>query len=145
MNYIEWKIMKVCREEDQFTIEQKTSQARWVVTLSDEGIVIQDDNRPETPEPAWLRLQDFCKENDLYITGMYLQFRSHIEYMPQNADGYYFMRGFTGSSGGMQQNTYNVGIRHGDSVHVTYWRVPELLHLFESTVRTVEMCEEYLI
>ena len=111
---------------------------RWIVTLDDDTIVYQDDAgegelRPGSDLSAWERLQNYCSKNNNYVVSMKLQFRSHIEYMPSNAEGYFFRRSILGGLGKPNSDRppdvffYLVGILKDGMVNIQKWRVPELL------------------
>ena len=69
----------VCKEYDKYLTEFSEKNAIWFVTLSNGETVYQDDDRPNIePSSAWLRLKTYCKENDVYITEMFLKYRSNI-------------------------------------------------------------------
>lgn len=142
MDYLDHLVSK---EEDSWLRDRFENETRWIVKLSNGESVIQDDYRPNVkPESAWLRLIKYCELQQIYIVGMYLQFRSHIENMPSNQNGYYFCRSILGSPFDKNIHMYNVGVVNSDSVHVTKWRVPELIP-FGDEIRTIEECKEFII
>lgn len=112
---------------------------RWIVTLDNGVIVYQDDVgqgnlRPGTHLTSWERLQNYCGNNKNYIVDMKLQFRSHIENMPANVEGYFFRRSILGGIGIMRTSRiipdtffYLVGILKDGKVTIQKWRVPELI------------------
>lgn len=130
--------------EDDFLVERWENYTRWVVKLSNKQCVFQDDGRPGVyPESAWLRLKDYCSENDLWIVSMFLQFRSHVEHLPNNAAGYFFKKGVRG--GGFDtKELFLTGIQYGSEVEITKWYVPELL-VSSKEIRLAHECEKYLI
>jgi hypothetical protein len=115
----------VTTQEDDFTFEK----ARWLAHLSNGEIVIQDDGRPNVDPPqAWLRLSDYCRQNNLNIVKLTLQFRSHIEDpLPENAEGYFFVNKIATVQGGPQINFFMVGHLEGEQVHIQQWKLPELI------------------
>jgi hypothetical protein len=59
---------------------------------------------------------------------MYLQFRSHIEHVPPNRDGYFFARGIRGYYSGENLHFFLSGYVEDGILYVTKWQAPELLH-----------------
>jgi hypothetical protein len=114
---------------------------RWVVRLNNDEIVYEDDGRAgEDPPSAWLRLGDYCRENKLHITQMWLQFRSaRIEVQPANAKGYFFAKCVFAVWGDDQSyQAYVAGTLEEDGkIHTTRWRVPELLEM-DRQIRDVD-------
>jgi len=118
---------------------KKQDLTRWIVVLDDGTVVYQDDAgqgelRVGTNLSAWERLQNYCKNNNNYIVSMQLKFRSHIENMPSNAEGYFFRRSLLSGMGVMRtfrvipdKHHYLVGILKDGKVNVQKWVTPELL------------------
>lgn len=135
--------------------------ARWIVTLNDGTKAYQDDAgqgelRQGTNLSSWERLQNYCKKNSNYIVAMQLQFRSHIENIPSNAEGYFFRRSILGGIGGEKTKKrspdvffYLAGVLKDGKVYVQKWRIPELI--LNTEVEDVrdpndyEMCGKSLI
>jgi hypothetical protein len=136
----------VSKEEDEWLRDRYEDSSRWIVHLSNGERVIQDDGRPGvTPESAWLRLQKYCEINKVHIKSMYVQFRSHIEHMPNDRDGYYFCKAILGEWGATRAvQMYNIGSVCNNQVEVIKWRIPELIP-FGDEVRTIEECEKFII
>ena len=74
---------------------------------------------------------------------MHFQFRSHREHLPSNADGYFFCKSAIGSWN-MTWEYFLGGVVQNDIVHVTRWKVPELVVEAEEE-RDREKCLECLI
>lgn len=125
------KIDWICTEIDDFI--RDTDTTRWIVQLCNGDTVYQDDERPGFDLTAWERLVNHCKHSGLYIVGMKLQFRSHIEVIEPNADGYFFRKSILGSLGKPGDKRppdvhyYLVGVLKDDILTVSKWRVPELI------------------
>lgn len=127
-----------------------TPDLHWWTQLSN-GEKVFYDHRDDC-EPAWLRLKKYVELNKLNIEKIVLQFRSHIEELPANADGYFHVMGIganlaldeQGSWGGACEELWKFGILNGDNVHIKWWRVPELLVINE-VVKNVSDCESHLI
>lgn len=127
--------VSTCIDEEM----QKQDLTRWIVTLDDSTVVYQDDVgqgdlRPGTDLTSWERLINYCKNNNNYIVGMQLKFRSHMENMPSNAEGYFFRRTILGGIGVMRTFRvipdtffYLVGTLKDGQVTIQKWRVPELV------------------
>ncbi len=121
---------KICTIEDEYIKNRLEGAARWVCTLSDGTVVYEDDNRPDVePWNSWARLRAHCLANQLHITDMYLQFRSHTERLPNNADGYYFVRSALGqfASNAPTQHFMVVGTIKGNKIFVEKYKIPELI------------------
>ena len=113
----------------------------WIATLSDGRVVYEDEYRPEyTEHRAWIRLGQFCQENNLYVKKMAIKFRSHIEELEESSEGYFFRRGALGSHGASKKTTrhfYLSGPIIDGIICVSKWLVPELI-LEESENREIE-------
>jgi hypothetical protein len=136
--------MTVCKVDDEFVRDNM----RWVVRLNNNEVVYEDDGRPgEDPPSAWLRLGQYCRDNNLYITQMWLQFRSsRLEVKPANALGYFFAKSVFAVWGEDQSyEAYVAGTLGADGkVHTTRWRVPELIQMEQGT-RDFEPDSPFLI
>lgn len=135
--------MDICTVDDEYVRDI----IRWVVVLSDGRTVYQDDDRPGIEEPsAWRRLKAYCKDQDVYIVEMWLQFRSHrILVEPKNAQGYFFIKAAFGVWG--STNTYHAyiaGTMENGQINASKWTVPELVFL-ENQTRDVDLESPSLI
>lgn len=122
---------ELCTVEDEFIFEK----LRWVVSLSNDTVVYQDDGRPGcNPSSAWLRLKRWIESHDLDIVRMKFQFRSHIVSLPSPADGYYFSKGvYVTNVTGLSRGFYVGGVLVNDCINVQLWSVPELEILSQET------------
>ena len=130
----------ICTAPDLYTAQVFEKQSVWVATLSTGEEVIQDDDREGMdPASAWLRLGTYCKENDCYITEMYIQNGTNKIEMEKGADGYYFCKSAGGymHGGGETFHSYVVGILNKGILRVTSWGVPQLSSEYVET-RDVE-------
>lgn len=116
--------------EDDREVDFREGNARWVVTLSN-GQKVYDNNRENVS--TWVELHDYCYTNGLYITDMYVHFRSNHYHLPSNKDGYFFSKLVLG---GLleESNSYSflLGYEENDSIIVHKIRVPDL------TLQTIE-------
>tara|TARA_R110002110_G_scaffold364406_1_gene574226 strand:+ start:1035 stop:1517 length:483 start_codon:yes stop_codon:yes gene_type:complete len=101
----------------------------WIVTLSNDETIYQDDGRPNIkPASAWVRLKKYCEINDLHITNMKLRNRSNIEDVGSDCDGYFFCKGAGALMfGDLTLHTFIVGTLTGEKLSVKRWRLPELI------------------
>lgn len=66
--------------------DEHVPKNRWIASLSN-GETIFEDNRKDVP-PAWQRLGDYCRENELAITKLRVQLGPLEVEMPANARAY---------------------------------------------------------
>jgi len=116
-------------EVDDFIRDK--DQTYWSALLSDGRWVYQDDDRPgEVEKRAWVRLKQFCEENNLYVTKMRIRFRSHEESMPDGTDGYFCMNRVLSAYGDPTKKTqggYALGPIIDGKIHAQIWNVPEII------------------
>ena len=63
--------MTVSKKIDPYISAYADSNPIWIVKLSNGETVYQDDGRPDVePESAWLRLKQYCEDNNLHKTNM---------------------------------------------------------------------------
>ena len=116
----------VCTSYDDFL--QDKDQAVWYVTLSDGSSVFQDDDRPGFEPIAWLRLKNHCEINKLNITGIFVKFRSHVEFSGSSDEGYFFRRKALGGWGMEKTDQYYViGTIKDGVIHCKHWKIPEVI------------------
>lgn len=140
----------ICTKIDGWLEDVYLSKARWEVVLSNGLTVYQDDDRPGLkPASAWERLYDYCRENDVYVQSMIIRFRSHVEPIGSNADGFFFSKcvtaGFSSSMDSFLTGTLVNGI-----LTVSKWSIPALTKsLFiddsKEQVRNPDECGIHLI
>ena len=131
----------ICTVCDDFVPE-----LRWIVELSNGLTVYQDDGRPGLePASAWIRLKSYLQEYSLVkIEKFRIEFRSHIEYLPDRQEGYYFSLGVGATWGGSTDRHFNTGILVGDEIRIITWKVPELI-VFSTETRKKEQGGQCLI
>jgi len=124
----------ICTNIDNWLRNYMEQTVIWIVQLDDGTTVYQDDDRPgmEDEPPAWLRLKEHVKENDLKIIALKLRFRDNVKHVENNADGYYFARGVRGNAGGYNKYFYSIGVAKKNNVgeyklFVDKWMTPELI------------------
>lgn len=135
----------ICKGPDEFLDPEQA--VVWIATVTD-GIdtseVWQDDGRPGLERSAWIRLQQYVKEHNLRVIGLRLQFRSHVEPLPSNADGYYFSNIFVGGMGGSMEG-YRVGYLHNNKWHLLTFQKPELVQKEYDVVDKNDVKLEFVI
>lgn len=139
----------ICTIPDEYVNNRSLWETHWHVTLNDGTEVWDDDYRPEYTingmrDPSWSRLKRYCDENKLWVTNMYLRFRSHYEHLEPNQDGYFFIRKMLAQMGGYSSQFFITGVLKGGELHSTEWRVPELIPV-EHKIRNFEKDEQFLI
>ena len=135
--------MSICTEYDGYNGDNTF----WVARLDDGREVYQDDHRPGCTETsAWLRLVAYCNQTGHYVTGLRVQFRDHVETLPDNAEGYFFSLGAVGilASNLVNIAMYLTGYKDGDVVRITKWKVPEIIP-FVYEARPYEKCANLTI
>lgn len=129
----------LCIVEDEYTQNRYEGHSRWIVTLNSGLTVYQDDDRPGiSPRSAWERLGNYCNKSGDFPIGMRIQFRSHVEHLPANADGYFFVNSVLGSL--HNPDTFHffvvgtlVGTREDGIITVREYKVPELVDISTET------------
>lgn len=127
---------------------------RWVVILSDDSCVWQDDNNPEYEEPSsWLRLRHFLKDKpELFVKRVLLEFWGHMEIIEieDNVKGVFFRKAIGGDvMSASTQDFYIFGklIENNniEELSVDWWMTPELiLHRTEKRLNIADH-EDHLI
>lgn len=112
----------------QFTESQLEQHSFWVLSLSDDTMVIQDDIL--TNENGYFEVRDYCHKNGLFVKEAILRFRSHFElaWSSSDEDGFYFskaLRHFIVQE--KDCHMYNVGSVCGNKITRKKWWVPELI------------------
>jgi hypothetical protein len=98
----------------------------WIATLESGEEVWQRIDLEQDTEgySSWLEL----RQTKLKIIGLKIKFRSHIEELPSNAQGYYFRRGIIATMpGGDEANCYVTGYIENGILHKIWWRIPEII------------------
>ena len=118
----------VAKSIDGYVNVYADSNPIWIVTLSNNETIYQDDGRPGvTPQSAWERLGIYCEEEGVYITSMSIKNRSHVEVVGTGGDGYYFCKGAGKFLFGDKTNhSFVVGVLENDSLRVRRWNLPEV-------------------
>lgn len=95
----------------------------WGVQLSDDRLIYQN---PEEEFPTWLLLKDFLEETPLDIVRMWVQFREHIQELPQNREGYYYCKGAIAAPANPTFPHYVMGYLGGDTIYKSWYSTPAL-------------------
>ena len=63
----------------------------WIAELSNGEMIYQDDGKPDCyPESAWLRLKEYCEQNNLSIKSISVKNRSIQKQIVSDADSFTF-------------------------------------------------------
>jgi hypothetical protein len=137
----------VCFELDNFIRDK--DKTYWTALLSDGRWIYQDDDRPGEDEPrAWVRLQQFCNDNDLYVKQMRITFRTHTETMPESEEGYFCRNRVLGSLADGVSKTYyfySLGPIKDSKIYVDVWMIPEVIKEGTTDIRDIEGNEDSII
>lgn len=97
----------------------------WIVELSNGQRFVQYD----VEERSWDTLRDYCYNNNVYITDMWVRFRSHWEYVGngRECDGFFFVNGIQQYIGMPPSNYLVVGYVKNNKVYSVRYKVPELI------------------
>ena len=117
------------KEYDSYINVYADNNPIWIVTLSNDETIYQDDGRAGVqPQSAWSRLKIYCEKNDLYIKNLKVKNRSHLEDVGSDYDGYFFCKGAGGFLfDGHTLHTFVIGILEGEKLRTKTWRLPELI------------------
>lgn len=119
----------ICTEIDDWLEDILLHNACWIVELSNGLTVIQDDGRPgQKIRSAWERLGIYCRANCVDILNMRLKFRSHVEHIGDNAQGFFFCYSVYGGFS-KSYNAYLTGTLNEGILRVSKWQVPELVRV----------------
>jgi len=94
----------------------------------------------------WTELKTKCESENLYISELYLQYKSHQEAIDiSNSDGIYIIRSVMGQMGGETKQYYTTGIIRNNKVEKKMWLTPELILQKEYEDEIEECFEEAII
>ena len=132
--------MSVCTEWDTYINDFRLTNTMWFAELSNGEKVLQDDGRPGVkPSSAWIRLVDYCNENDLYVTKLYFSNGDGLTYPFDDEDGLegaYFMKGASGDLFTSDTTyTYVFGNVDGNEIRIKKYSVPDCQFITDSEVR----------
>ena len=121
--------VRLSKEYDSYINVYADNNPIWIVTLSNDETIYQDDGRAGVqPQSAWSRLKIYCEKNDLYIQNLKVKNRSHLEDVGSNHDGYFFCKGAGGFLfDGHTLHTFVIGVLEGEKLRTKTWRLPELI------------------
>lgn len=95
---------------------------------------------------GWRAIKDKCDKENLFLSELYLQYRSHKATIDisQDVDGVYLIRSLLGAIGSDSKEYYTVGLVKGDNVSKKMWITPELV-LDKEYEDEIENCFEEAI
>lgn len=132
---------------DEWVQERLESHTFWIAILSNGEQVYQDDERYD--EPAWVRLKQYCEENNTHIQKLLIKFRSHTElvYTDEDNEGIFLRRSVLGSLFSTRNSHFFIiGKVRGDKIYTDKWLVPEIIKdEHESGIREVSENKESII
>lgn len=120
----------------------------WKVILNNSEVFISDNQYIDS-KSDWIRLKEYCRDNNLKIREMFISFRDNCVKVPE-AKYYYFRRMSLSRFGKVDrpEGTYQYFIvgstNDPTNVLVRKYLVPEL-SVWEEEERTLETTEESLI
>lgn len=146
------KHKQICIEYDKWMEDVWVHSTRWIALLSNSKTVWQDDGRPGVEDlPAWVRLKNYCEEENEYIKELQLQFRSNNSgKIYSDADGFFFSKLLKASFKSARKmkvfnsDYYLIGRVLGDEVHIDKWNIPALV-LEEQFIRKTDDCLDNII
>ena len=118
---------------DDFLLEEYDAKPCFEVDLSDGTTIYSDDCRPGLEESStWLRLRKYIKETNLDIVGYRIRFRSNVQHIAYNADGYFFSYAALFSFGSESAVNYYCGgyLKDGRLI-VKRFQLPDLSKVLE--------------
>jgi hypothetical protein len=126
----------LCTNKDDSFIEDKSV---WVAVLNDGTTIYADDNRLNlTPSSAWLRLKLYLNKHKLSIIKLGIRFRSHYEWLPENADGYYFANGISASLFSGKNIYYQIlGYIEDEKIICRHYLTPSLI-VNRTTIKDID-------
>lgn len=135
----------ICKSIDEYLLDKDS--AIYIVELSNNEVVYEDENRYGPDDKAWLRLQKYCTENKLSVNKVWIKFRSHKELVfENNSDGVFFRRKILGNPLDNNRHYYVFGLVNSSkaTIHTWHWKVPEVI-MEEEDDRDIKGCEEQII
>jgi hypothetical protein len=94
----------------------------------------------------WVALQSVCKDQQLNVLKLGLQYRSHfVEVDTSDCDGVYLIRSLIGVMGENSKQSITIGKVYGDTVKKTMWVTPELIAELTSEDKIEDCFKEALI
>lgn len=92
---------------DDYLLDEYDRKPCFEVDLSNGVTIYSDDSRPGLEEPStWIRLSNYIRESGVDIVGYRVRFRSNVQHIAYNADGYYFAHAVLGSFGSSETVEY---------------------------------------
>jgi len=130
----------ITTHEEWYEEYQKDRGKVWIITeLSDDGKIYFSEYK------TWLKVKELCEEQQLSVSRLQLQFRSHVvDVEIEGAEALYLIRSVRGSLGGESKDYMTVGKIKSDSVKKDMWLIPELI-IEETFEETIDNCFEEAI
>lgn len=120
------------------------NHVRFEVILNDGTKVYQDDGIYKNKISSWIRLRNYCIENNLYINNFKIGFRDNVKSLPENKDGYFFRKMAKCFFGGSVKQQYIIGYQEDDILKCSIVAVPEIIVEIEE-VRNIDLEDLSLI
>jgi hypothetical protein len=130
--------MQVCKSLDDFI--RDSDRPYWVLTLSNDEQIYQDDNRYGDGDIAWKRAKSYIESNQLKVNRVDIKFRSNSinvydnsgDTFPVNTKGLFFVNSVFSEIGidyeySHTRKYYKFGLLVDDEIRYKCVRVPELL------------------
>ena len=132
--------MSVCTEWDTYMNDFRLKTAVWFAELSNGEKVFQDDDRPGTnPPSAWIRLVNYCRDNDLHVTNLYFSNGDGLIHPFESEDGLegvYFSKGISGDMFSAETtHSYIFGNINGNELRIKKYSVPDCEFITDSEIR----------
>ena len=110
---------------DKFDQDEIESKSFWIAELSNGVSAIQDG------EDSWIRLRNYCLENNVFIEKLLIKFRSHIETAFINSDdieAFFLCRSILGGFFSEKNwHSYVVGKVVKGKLTREKWQIPEVI------------------
>ena len=114
----------------------------WIATLSDGSEVWQDIPKEDDPEySTWEEFRSLSPK----IVGLKIKFRSHIEELPPNADGYYFRKSIIADLPGENVHCYVAGYIQNNVLYKIWYRIPEIIEWHRDEVKNWDSSDKGII
>ena len=111
----------------------------YLYKLDDKEIYLDDYDK-------WMTFQKYCDDNNVYIKGISLRYRSHcIKMENEDAEAVYLVRSIKAELQGKSIDCYTIGFLKDNKVEKTMWIVPALVEEAQHTDNFEECFEEAFV